>query len=218
MTRGYTRTYGRTRSRNMDISIIDNNPHIYEVIAMEKLTGPVHLEIGFGNGENILHRSVNQLGAIQVGVDVYKNGICKVLKKIKEGNISNIYIANMDVRDFIIKNPDFRTDYLYIMFPDPWHKKSEKKKQKKRLINNEFLYTLVNIVNHNGYIVFASDHQDYYEAIKSYLLPIMAENKISIQSETVNAYPTCFSENYFIPSNYEQKATNDCYYIVFRKS
>ena len=45
---------------------------------------------------------------------------------------------------------------IYILFPDPWHKK---KHNKRRLINLEFINTLDTITNKNAEILIATDNK-----------------------------------------------------------
>ena len=51
---------------------------------------------------------------------------------------------------------------IYILFPDPWHKK---KHNKRRLINFEFINTLDTITNKNAEILIATDNNDYANQI-----------------------------------------------------
>lgn len=221
MNHQYTRTYGRTKVRGMNISIMDSNPHLFSTIPSDivKKTSwdSVHLEIGFGNGENLIHRSMIDSNSLQIGIEVYKNGICKVLKHIQDKFMKNIILFSMDARDFIKNIHSIEVNYIYIMFPDPWHKKSEKKRQKKRLVNKEFLLNILQILKPNGYLIFASDHKDYYDNIKVYLEELINLQQITIENETINQYPDIFQKDYFIQSNYEKKATNNRHYIVYKK-
>jgi release factor glutamine methyltransferase len=168
----------------------------------------ITLEIGFGNGEVLIHRSNINKNAIHIGVDVYENGICKVLKNMEVNDINNIKIFNVDVRDFLLNQLEVGILFneIYILFPDPWHKKSEKKREKKRLINKEFLKKIKEILQINGLIYFATDHLDYYNNVKNILL----ELGFIIEKETENEY---INENFTL-SNYEKKAVNNRNYIL----
>ena len=216
----FVRTYGRTRSRSLNDQIMVENANLYKIIPNSKLDkfSQTHLEIGFGNGENIIRRSDAMPNSLQIGIDVYKNGICKVLKHIQDSQKENICLSDSDARQFFEENK-FLVDVVYIMFPDPWNKKSEKKKAKKRLFNSMFVHNILNFIRPGGFIVFASDHKDYYDDIKSYLSN-HSHCQLEIIEETVNQHPTSFdsiSDNYFVESNYEKKAVNDRWYGVMRK-
>lgn len=210
----FIRTYGRTKSRNMDLSILEDHQFIYKVLPDNLIRNKIELEIGFGNGENLIHRSILFPDSLHIGVDVYKNGICKILKFIDKEKKDNIAIFNEDIREFL-ENHKLLFDVIYIMFPDPWDKKSLKTRERKRLVNKIFLDRIIAILKINGLLFFASDHKDYYDVILQYA----KENKdtLSILSETVNQYLEMDISNYFVQSNYEKKATNDRYYIKIQK-
>ena len=61
------------------------------------------LEIGFGNGENLVNMSLNKPNYSFIGCDAYYNGCTKLLKQIVNKNIKNIKIWPDDIH-LIIKN------------------------------------------------------------------------------------------------------------------
>lgn len=206
----HIRTYGRLRCRSVDTSIMNDSSHLYTTINSID-NNNLTLEIGFGNGEVLLHRALKHKDQIHIGVEVYQNGICKVLKKIDANNITNIKIFPIDVRDFWLLIPNNITFHeIYVLYPDPWHKKSLTKQEKKRLVNRDFIHHISSLLCNNGSFFFASDHFDYYTNIKQYIL----ENpNLCIIKETINEH---LNDN-FVISNYEKKAVNDCYYIQIQK-
>jgi tRNA (guanine-N7-)-methyltransferase len=208
----HIRTYGRLRCRKFNNDILHNHPALYNNIPINLSNkNNICLEIGFGNGEVLLHRSIKYNDLVHIGVDLYENGICKVLKYITQNNTTNIYIYKMDIRDFFLLNKgDISFKEIYILFPDPWYKKSPKKKEKKRLVNEVLIQCIYSNLILNGNFFFASDHLDYYE----YVLNIIKQNnKFQIIKETVNEY----LNDDFVPSNYEKKAINNCYYMQIEK-
>ena len=56
----------------------------------------INLEIGFGDGEYLLRSAYSKPKELFIGVDVYINGIVKVLKKILEHGIENIMLSNVN--------------------------------------------------------------------------------------------------------------------------
>lgn len=59
--------------------------------------------------------------------------------------------------------PDHSTSIFFIFFPDPWPKKRH---HKRRLVNPEFLDLLHRKLEAEGIIHFATDHQDYADAVE----------------------------------------------------
>ena len=210
----FIRTYGRLRCRSLNRDIMIENKNLYETFNREVFNkNNLTLEIGFGNGEVLLHRSINNPEKNHIGVDVYENGIVKVLKQIEENKIQNLNICKMDVRELLmeIENNNKTQEKIffnevYILFPDPWHRKSEKKREKKRLINKNLLEHIKSILIPNGKLFFATDHLDYFTNVKV----ILEELNFNIEKTTTNEY---LNED-FILSNYEKKATNDKHYLL----
>jgi len=193
----HIRTYGRLRCRSIDTSIMQDNPYLYKSIpANFKHHKNLTLEIGFGNGEVLLHRSYKHQFQKHVAVEVYQNGICKVLKHLKNHPIENIYLYPMDIRDFwSLLEEAVLFQEIYVLFPDPWHKKSLQKREKKRLVNEDFIKSIYGILLLKGNFFFATDHLDYYTNVKNLLLSL---GGFIIEQESVDEY---LNDN-FILSNY----------------
>jgi len=78
------------------------------------------IEIGFGDGENILTIAKENPDTLYIGSEVYLSGIGSLIGKIKENNLSNIRIYNNDARVLLdtIKTPIF--DNMLIICPHQW--------------------------------------------------------------------------------------------------
>ena len=61
------------------------------------------MEIGFGNGENLVNMSLKNPNDLFIGCDAYYNGCTKLVKQILDKNIKNIKIWPDDIH-LIIKN------------------------------------------------------------------------------------------------------------------
>jgi len=120
------------------------------------------IEIGFGDGENILTIAKENPDTLYIGSEVYLSGIGSLIGKIKENNLSNIRIYNNDARVLLdtIKTPIF--DNMLIICPDPWQKA---KHHKRRLINHSFLELARKSLKENGGLYISTDWKDYAEGI-----------------------------------------------------
>ena len=121
------------------------------------------LEIGFGNGDNLVNMSLNEPNNLFIGCDAYYNGCLKLLKKIVNKNIKNIKIWPDDIHIIIKKFKRDFFDLILILQPDPWPKKKHKKR---RLIQQEFLDDLNQILHHEGKLIISTDHN----VMKSWVL------------------------------------------------
>jgi len=120
------------------------------------------IEIGFGDGENILTIAKENPDTLYIGSEVYLSGIGSLIGKIKENNLSNIRIYNNDARVLLdtIKTPIF--DNMLIICPDPWQKARH---HKRRLINHSFLELARKSLKVNGGLYISTDWKDYAEGI-----------------------------------------------------
>ena len=121
------------------------------------------LEIGFGNGDNLVNMSLNNPNDLFIGCDAYYNGCVKLLKKIVNKNIKNIKIWPDDIHLIIKKFKKNFFDLILILQPDPWQKKKHKKR---RLIQQKFLDDLNQILKYEGQLIISTDH----DVMKSWVL------------------------------------------------
>ena len=135
------------------INDIENESNSFKSIVME---------IGFGDGENILTIAKENPDTLFIGSEVYLSGIGSLIGKIKENNLSNIRIYNNDARVLLdtIKTPIF--DNMLIICPDPWQKARH---HKRRLINHSFLELARKSLKANGGLYISTDWKDYAEGI-----------------------------------------------------
>ena len=54
-----------------------------------------NIEIGFGNGEFLIKNAISRPNELFIGVEVYLNGIAKVLESILEFDLKNIMLSNL---------------------------------------------------------------------------------------------------------------------------
>ena len=121
------------------------------------------LEIGFGNGENLVNMSLKKPNDLFIGCDAYRNGCTKLLKEIVKNNIKNIKIWPDDVHLILKKFKRNFFDLILILQPDPWPKKKHKQR---RLIQQKFLDDINYILKDEGELILSTDHNE----MKSWIL------------------------------------------------
>ena len=87
----------------------------------------VNLEIGFGEGENLIFQSQIKKKDIFLAIDPFISGGLKLKKKIEIFKISNIFFSNVTFSQFFEIASDVNFKKIFILFPDPWPKKNIKK-------------------------------------------------------------------------------------------
>ena len=153
------------------------------------------LEIGFGNGENIINLAKENLNNLYIGSEVYLAGIGHLIGNIKKDNLSNIKIINGDVRCFLeeVKQPLF--DEIVIICPDPWPKL---KHHKRRMINDEFLKLIYPTIKAKGNLCISTDWENYAESIND----VLKNSKIFVNKNLV-------SNTVSTPTKFQKKAITE---------
>ncbi|MAW01544.1 MAG: hypothetical protein CMI81_01455 [Candidatus Pelagibacter sp.] len=130
------------------------------------------LEIGFGMGENVIELSQRNKNKKIIGIEPLLNGQYFLADYCLKNNINNVLIYTEPAQIFISVFKKFIFDSIYILFPDPWHKKKHKKR---RLLNKEFIKK---IVLKSKKIYFLSDNFDYFSNILQITKNLLQKKKI----------------------------------------
>ncbi len=134
----------------------------------EKVFGrsaPCVLEVGFGNGENLLSQAKAHPEINFIGIEVYRSGVGSLLAAAGKEQITNIRIYCEDAVDILQKQiiADNSLAALQIFFPDPWPKRRH---HKRRLIQTAFVTLLRRKLTVGAMLHIASDWQHYVDHIK----------------------------------------------------
>ncbi len=175
-------TYGRKKSRSLTAGqqklLTDYYPQNMvtpdgEVLAKfnaEAAGKKVLLEIGFGNGEHLVHLAREEKDAMVIGCEVFINSFVVGLKLAKDAGVKNLRFYNNDSRYLLEAMQENSIDKVYILFPDPWPKK---KQFKRRIISKATLDMLHGRLRKGGVIRVATDIDSYFEQ----MLEVFANDK-----------------------------------------
>jgi tRNA (guanine-N7-)-methyltransferase len=120
---------------------------------------PRVLEIGFGNGDQLLWSAQNEPQRDFIGIEVHRPGVGRLMNALAAHNIHNVRLYNHDAVDILERRIDAKLlDEVRIYFPDPWPKKRQ---QKRRLIQPEFVALVASRVKPGGKLCLATDWQEY---------------------------------------------------------
>lgn len=213
----YLPSFGRKRARGLSETQKNNLVHLYETYGIEipeKKIDPrtlfnipfekIFVEVGFGHGEHLIQNAMQNPKVGFIGCEPFENGVAATLKEIQGNNLQNVRIYKGDARLVLEKLQKNTIDRVYVLFPDPWHKKRH---HKRRILSAEFIDNLRK--NQVKELVVATDCREYMESVLENLaqLKIPAPNDI----ETLSQKP-----NWFLSTRYEQKALSKgekCYYL-----
>lgn len=116
------------------------------------------LEIGFGGGEHLAAMAKADPEGGFLGVEPFLNGVAKLLGVIEAEKLGNIRLLRGDGRHVLSALPDASLDQVYLLYPDPWPKRRQRKR---RIVDRDFLDELARVIRPGGEFRFASDIDDY---------------------------------------------------------
>ncbi len=160
-------------------------PHAVSTDAIDqkgiKKSTKIVFEIGFGMGEATAYIANVLPDTLFLACEVHQPGVGALLKRIEEQNIANLRIISHDAVQVLEKMiPSASLDGIHIFFPDPWHKKRH---NKRRLIQQPFIATLVQHIKPGGYLHCATDWQPYAEQILEVLSAEAALKNTAISAD-----------------------------------
>lgn len=128
---------------------------------------PLVLEIGFGNGEQLLHAAQSETGRDFLGIEVHRPGVGRLMNALAAADLGNVRLYNHDAVE-VLRNEiaPAALSEVRIYFPDPWHKKRH---HKRRLIQPDFLDLLASRVHSGGRLHLATDWANYAEHMQEVL-------------------------------------------------
>lgn len=125
---------------------------------IEKHTGPIFFEVGFGGGEHLAWQAERHPDALCFGAEPFINGVAKLLSKIDEQQLTNIRVLEGDARPALDAIPDGTLDRLFLLQPDPWPKKRH---HKRRMVSQTFFAQARRTLKQGGELRISSDIADY---------------------------------------------------------
>ena len=130
-------------------------------------SAPVVVEIGFGNGEQLLHAAIHEPEKDFVGIEVHGPGVGRLLNAAAAEGLGNLRVFQHDavevLRDAIAPAS---LAQVRIYFPDPWHKKRH---HKRRLVQPDFVALLCDRLAPGGVLHLATDWENY----KDHMLDVL---------------------------------------------
>ncbi len=118
----------------------------------------VWLEIGFGGGEHLAEQAEQHRDIGFIGVEVFENGIARLLAEIARRDLDNIRILADDARLLLDVLAPASIGRVFILFPDPWPKRRH---HKRRLVAPATLDRLAIVMQPGAELRLATDDRDY---------------------------------------------------------
>jgi len=120
---------------------------------------PLTLEIGFGNGDNLVDMAAQAPELNFLGIEVHEPGVGHCLIKICERNLKNVRVMRHDAIEALSNMiDDHSLARVNLFFPDPWPKKRH---HKRRIVQRGFIDLLAQKLLPGGIFHVATDWENY---------------------------------------------------------
>lgn len=120
----------------------------------------IWMEIGFGGAEHMSYQAIQNPQVGLIGCEPFVNGMSKAIDQIAAHDIANIRLYNEDAAHILDWLPVGSIDKLFLLYPDPWHKKRH---WKRRFVSHRNLERIIRVLKPGGIFRFASDIADYVD-------------------------------------------------------
>ena len=172
----------------------------------------IWMEIGFGGGEHIVRQAKSNPDVGLIGCEPFVNGVVKALVQMREQDVSNIRVYDEDAAHILDWLPSASLDRLFLLYPDPWHKKRH---WKRRFVSDANLERIIRVLKPGAQFRFASDIEAYVNWTLEHVSGVDALEEIDATPEKrLEAWPD------WQTTRYEEKAFREGrrpHYLTFRR-
>jgi len=183
-----------------------------EAQALFGRAAPRTVEIGFGNGENLVALAAAQPQRDFLGIEVHRPGVGRLLLNVQQQELRNVRVVCHDaVEVFERQLTPAWADEILVLFPDPWPKKRH---HKRRLIQPAFAQLVASRLAPGGVLRLATDWEPYALEMLQTLSTIEALSNLA--GEGFSARPIARA-----PTRFERRGTrlgHGVWDLAFRRS
>ena len=173
----------------------------------------VRLEIGFGGGEHLHHRSGAMLDTGFIGVEPFHNGMAKLVSALSDDPRPNLRLYDDDATQLLDWLPDASLAGIDLLYPDPWPKKRH---WKRRFVSAVNLDRFARVMRPGAEFRFASDIDTY---VNWTLLACRAHPAFEWQASSTDDWRNAYAG--WPGTRYEAKAVREGRipaYLTFRRT
>ncbi len=173
----------------------------------------MRVEIGFGNGEFLLHQARKMPEVNFIGFELSITSFVKAQKKFYRYGVENVRLVMIDGR-FGLRElfPNDSVSHVYINFPCPW---SKKKHEGRRITHGDFVETLAAVLKSDGVFELMTDNRQYSQEVYDKILssglfrvfPVMVDKRREVQTRYEKKWLSMGRHTYLIRAEKVRSAT-----------
>ena len=129
-------------------------------------SGPVLIDLGFGNGQATKRWALDQPDSLVIGVELHRPGIAQLLVDLETAGPANVRVVYEDALDVLVRLDVETITALRVLFPDPWPKRRH---HERRIVSSWFVDRCATVLVPGGQLHLATDSTDYGEHMRSML-------------------------------------------------
>ncbi len=122
---------------------------------------PLEVDLGCGDGSFLIAMAKNHPERNFLGVERLLGRAKKVARKAHRAGLTNCKVLRLESKytiEYLL--PKESIDRLHLLCPDPWPKARH---HRRRLVQQDFLECLNNVLKPGGEFCFKTDHPEYFE-------------------------------------------------------
>ena len=128
---------------------------------------PLVVEVGSGQGHQILHAAAARPDTDFLAVEVFRAGLARTVIRAELEGLANLRLAEVNAPELLEKYlPEGSVSEIWVFFPDPWKKSRH---HKRRLVDEEFARVAARALRPRGVLRLATDWEHYAEKMRETL-------------------------------------------------
>jgi tRNA (guanine-N7-)-methyltransferase len=135
---------------------------------------PLEIDLGCGDGSFLIEMAQHYPERNFLGIERLLGRVRGVCKRIQELGLTNVMLLRLESQytlEYLLAPAS--VSRLHLLCPDPWPKARH---HKRRLVQQEFLHILHQILTPGGEFLFKTDHPEYYEWVLEQIEQFNVEN------------------------------------------
>ena len=159
-------------------------PELKEIFRDPSL--PLHLDIGCGSGKFLMELAIRNKSWNYLGIEIREKLVLNAKLRLKNEDINNLYFAygNAEylIKDWVLKISKNSLNSISFNFPDPWFKK---KHHKRRIIKQELLLNLSQIMPIGSLLIIKSDVEELFNYMDSIIAKVIFYKKVQEKNSDI---------------------------------